>query len=991
MIKRFSSFLFLVAALAVVAVGQAPATVPPSAEPVAARSGPKPGELAPDFTVVGPDGRQVKLSDFRGKKVLIDIWATWCGPCVASMPHNSELAEKFASDGLVILAVCASDTRENYDGWVQRNGARYKFLTAHDPAGKDWRNSIFNTQYGVTGFPTLFLVDGEGRLVGSTSGGGSGENPYVTRLLAKGGVPIDTSHLPPEDPGAPRSIPAMGKTAAMPVAGTAPLLGGMVAAGAAEGRLGSLSPGSAMTEFAVQGADGGEIRLADFKGKPTIVTFYSNAERGPEEYAVKIFERYRDQGVALFAVATAQERAQFDAFVARVKPAYTVGWDPTAKAFMESVAYMNFGVGMFPALGVMDRAGTLMGGYIGMGERNAPRLLRYLAKAGVKLAAEDAALAAKSDGVPAARIMAKPAESAGAAVPKVESTLAAGALAPDFEMRDVAGNTVRLSDYRGKVVILDFWATWCGPCLASFPHTQAIAAKYQDQDVVVLASGTSDTAAKFKEWIPKNQPKYPDMVFVFDPHERNSPTFEERASARLYRVVGIPTQFVIGRDGRIGAVIVGNGGKEDARTEAALAGLGVKVDEATALKGREQLAQAAERERARLADEEDARRNPRPAFRENYGQLKAGAAVPDFALQAADGAATAFADLARGKTVVLSFWNAGTGPGDAALKFHDEWARKYADQGVRFLGVGAYDSRAAFDGWLAANAGKYSFPVAFDPAGKAPAPGKPADEMSEEEKKAFGAQQREHFGKVAPLRFTGGAMAPIPNSTVIDAQGRMVGFYVGAGPQSADSLGNLLLRAGIRLAPEDMPRKVFTAAETKEAPPEARKAIIPVGAAAPDFTTQDLAGRDVKLSDFRGQVVILDFWATWCGPCMAAMPHTQEVAARYRDQGVVVLGSCTSDTRAKFEAWVKANREKYPDILWTHDKAERAPQRASYDLYGVSGIPTQFIIDREGKIVDIVIGYLPGEAILDAALAKAGVKVDPATVAKGAADLKKRG
>lgn len=88
---------------------------------------------------------------------------------------------------------------------------------------------------------------------------------------------------------------------------------------------------------------------------------------------------------------------------------------------------------------------------------------------------------------------------------------------------------------------------------------------------------------------------------------------------------------------------------------------------------------------------------------------------------------------------------------------------------------------------------------------------------------------------------------------------------------------------------------------------------------------------------------------------------------------------------------MRRNREKYPDIVWSHDPAERKPERASNKLYGVRGIPTQFIIDREGKVVDIVIGYMKGEVILDASLAKAGVKVAPEILAQAEKQLKARG
>ena len=158
------------------------------------------------------------------------------------------------------------------------------------------------------------------------------------------------------------------------------------------------------------------------------------------------------------------------------------------------------------------------------------------------------------------------------------------------------------------------------------------------------------------------------------------------------------------------------------------------------------------------------------------------------------------------------------------------------------------------------------------------------------------------------------------------------------------------------------------------------------GEMSPDFVSKDLEGKERRLSEWRDKVVVLDFWATWCGPCKASLPHTQEVAKRSKEEGVIVLAVCTSDTRAAFEKFVNANREKYPDIVFTCDPNERGSasfgDRASQKLYGVRGIPTQFVIGRDGKIAAVLVGYEQGEHRLEDALKKLGVKAAPADTAK---------
>jgi thiol-disulfide isomerase/thioredoxin len=554
-----------------------------------------------------------------------------------------------------------------------------------------------------------------------------------------------------------------------------------------------------------------------------------------------------------------------------------------------------------------------------------------------------------------------------------QELLQPGAKAPDFTSRDRSGAEVKLSDFRGKVVVLDFWASWCGPCVASMPHVQQVA-KQHAGDVVVLAVCTSDTRKKFEQWIDGKSADYGNIKFACELHERGSDTFEERASSKLYHVSGLPTKFVVGRDGVIAASLVG-WDDGDLQLEAGLARAGIAIDAAIAKKGEEQLKEAADAQKREAAE---AKRRPVPAFYPALMGLAYGDAVPDLDLIGPDGKPTKLS-ARRGKVQIVALSPVDSIP----RKDFQDVAVRYQAYGVQTMVLAALTSRADYDAFAQQSQPKYAFTVFGDPVGTLD----DSANATQEERMAFHAKTL--IGKL----FGAGSMYPaMPAFFVMDAEGKVVGSFF-RNAKMLDGIGNLLLKAGIQLEAKDMPAEVAAANAFDKPKPrerEAEVALIQVGAKAPDFAMKDLDGKQVHLADYAGKVVILDFWATWCGPCKAALPHVQSVAAKYKDQDVVVLASCTSDSRDAFESWVRVNGPKYADILFAHDPLEKSQERPSRKLYGVSGIPQQFVIDRTGVIVGSVSGYMEGEVLLDGALAKAGVKVDAETLKKAAEDQAKR-
>lgn len=123
---------------------------------------------------------------------------------------------------------------------------------------------------------------------------------------------------------------------------------------------------------------------------------------------------------------------------------------------------------------------------------------------------------------------------------------------------------------------------------------------------------------------------------------------------------------------------------------------------------------------------------------------------------------------------------------------------------------------------------------------------------------------------------------------------------------------------------------------------------------APDFDLQDANGKEVKLSELKGKVVLVNFWATWCEGCQVEIPWFIEFAKKYEDKGLVVIGvSLDDDGWRSVKPWAKEKQVNYPIVIGTQELGKK---------YGLDGMPLTALVGRDGKIADSHAGIVDKEA-----------------------------
>jgi len=125
---------------------------------------------------------------------------------------------------------------------------------------------------------------------------------------------------------------------------------------------------------------------------------------------------------------------------------------------------------------------------------------------------------------------------------------------------------------------------------------------------------------------------------------------------------------------------------------------------------------------------------------------------------------------------------------------------------------------------------------------------------------------------------------------------------------------------------------------------------------APSFAVRTLDGKTFRMSEQIGRPVVLDFWATWCAPCRASMPHFETIQGRYAREGLVVLGLSVDESQA-------ADVRRFAEKQGYHIRIAMADEKLLDQFGPIRQVPTTFFINRRGQVVRRTVGYLDGETL----------------------------
>lgn len=493
----------------------------------------QPGKTAPDFTANDINGKPFTMSSLKGHVTIIDFWASWCVPCRKSNPHMLEVYKKYRAKGMEMVYV--SDDDSNPKAWhtavekdkLKGDGFHHvlrgmKWDRSKGAAGIDHTHDI-SDKYAIHYLPTKYLIDKQGRIVGKVESDEWLEQ-QLERLLGKAEYPFTINGTVAKAEGKTvalsygsrenmKSATAVVKDGAFMLSGVLdkPYASGQIILGEWDRMKGGDACQLALEEgtFTIN-APTGKIADALIKGgkaQDDLNTY--NAELKP------VMD-------PLMALNTQYNNAKNE----KQREAIGKKMEPLRKQYADYVHHY-----MLTHPDSYISAQNLMMDMGRMSYEEIKKVYNGFTEK-VRLYGETKEIEEEID-----------------ALGKTQP----GAEAPDFTANDINGQSFTLSSLKGKVVILDFWASWCVPCRKSNPHMKALYEKYHDKglDMVYVSDDDSNEGA-WRKAVEKDGLVGDGFHHVLRGLKRTAQGYDKTNDiSQQYAIHYIPTKYLIDREGKI--------------------------------------------------------------------------------------------------------------------------------------------------------------------------------------------------------------------------------------------------------------------------------------------------------------------------------------------------------------------------------------------------------------------------------------------------------